>query len=121
MSGWDDRTLLEDLVASGVDDWVYAADAYGIAARTGTTGEALRLLAVGLVVDAVAAGLAIPGEYNGSAHAPWECTRGEAIERIAEAWREWGTGAPTPGAIVWLDLTAEGKALGEAVLNREAS
>jgi hypothetical protein len=31
MATWEDRTLLEDLVVRGVDDWVYAAEVHGIA------------------------------------------------------------------------------------------
>lgn len=121
MSGWDDRTLLEDLLASGVDDWVYAAEVYGIAARSGLTGENLRMLAVGLIAEALAEGLVVPGEYDGDGHRPWDCTTGEAIVRIAQEWRPWGGEPPTPGAIVWLDLTAAGRAIGEAVLERERS
>ena len=121
MTVWDDRTLLEDLLASGVDDWVYAAEVYGIAARSGLPGECLRLLAIGLIADALADGLVVAGEYDGERHRPWDCTAGEAILRIAHEWQAWGDAPPTPGAIVWLELTKSGRVIGEAVLERESS
>jgi hypothetical protein len=120
MSGWDDRTLLEDLLARGVDDWIYAAEVYDIIARTELPDPAqLRMLAIGLIAEAIVRGLVLPGEFDGAEHRPWDCSRGEAIARIQEEWLEWGADVPTPGAIVWLDITPAGREIGEAVLARE--
>jgi hypothetical protein len=122
MSTWDDRTLIEDVLARGVDDWVYAAEILDIAART-ELGDAsqLRQLSIGLVAELLVRGLVLAGEYDGDGHRPWECSTGDAIARIAEEWQSWGDEVPTPGAIVWLDLTAAGRQIGEAVLAREAA
>lgn len=122
MSTWDDRTLIEDVLASGVDDWVYAAEVYGIAGRTSLCDAAqLRLLSVGLIAELLVRGLVVAGEFDGDSHRPWDCSTGEAIARISEDWQGWGDEVPTPGAIVWLDLTPAGRDIGEAVLAREVA
>jgi hypothetical protein len=95
---------------------------YQIARRSGITDPSqLRQLSIGIIADLLLGGLAIAGEYNGTEHRAWECSSGEAVARIAEDWLHWGDDAPTPGAIVWLDLTAAGREIGEAVLAREQS
>lgn len=120
MTSWDDRTLIEDLVAAGVDDWVYEAEVHSIAMRSGLTDPAqLRMLAIGLITEALVGGLAVAGHYDGSGHRPWECSVGEAVTRIEEEWLKWGEEVPTPGSVVWLDLTSKGLELGKAVLARE--
>lgn len=120
MSGCDGRTLLEDLLARGVDDWVYAAEVYDIAARTGLTDPSqIRMAAIGLVAEAIVRGLVVPGDVGDGRHQPWECSAGEAIVRIQEDWLKWGSEVPTPGAVVWLDVTPAGLRIGEAVIARE--
>jgi hypothetical protein len=120
MSSWDDRTLLEDLLARGVDDWVYEAEVYGIAQRSGLVDpDQVRMLAVGLIAEALSRGLVIAGDYDGAQHQPWDCSVGEAVARIEEKWLKWGMEVPTPGALVWLDMTPTGQEIGEAVLARE--
>jgi hypothetical protein len=120
MTTWDDRTLLEDIIARGIDDWVYAAEVHDIAARTGLSDpEQLRMLAVGLIAEALVQGLLVAGDYDGVEHRPWSVSVGEAIARIAEDWLKWGNEVPTPGAIVWLDLTPAGREIAEAVIARE--
>jgi hypothetical protein len=63
----------------------------------------------------------VAGDIVDSRHRPWDCSAAQAIERIAEEWIASGDVPLTPGAIVWLDLTPAGKAIGERVLAREAS
>lgn len=120
MTSLDDRTLIEDLVANGADDWVYAGWVYQIAKRTGWQDLAdLRAISLGLIIEVLVRGLMVPGEYDGETHRPWDCSVSAAIERVAESWIAWGEAPPTPGAIVWLALTAEGRVIAEQVLGRE--
>jgi hypothetical protein len=122
MSSFADRILAGDVLANGVDDWVYAGWVHQIVRRSGVTDPAqLRELAVGLIAELIVSGLVVPGDYDGDTHQPWECSAGEAIGRIAEEWLAWGDAAPTPGAIVWLALSPAGAALGAAVLQRESA
>lgn len=120
MSAAEDRMLVEDLVANGVDDLIYAGWVHQIAKRTGLQTPAdLRAVSLGLVAEVLVRGLMIAGEYDGDVHRPWECSTAAAIERVAESWIAWGDTPPTPGAIVWLALTPPGREVGEAVLERE--
>ena len=122
MSTWHDRTLAEDVLANGVDDWVYAGWVHQIARRSRVEDPSqLRALSVGLIAELLVGGLVVAGEYDGESHRPWDCSIGEAIVRVVEEWRSWGDTAPTPGAVVWLALTPAGREIGEAVLAREAA
>ncbi len=116
----DDRTLVEDILANGVDDWVYAGWVYQIARRTGLRDPVdLRAIALGLTVDVLARGLMVAGEFDGEGHMPWDCSTAAAVERVVESWIAWGEAPPTPGAIVWLALTSAGREIAEVVLERE--
>lgn len=119
---WEDRGLLEDVMARSVDDWVYPAEIEGIAARTGLNDrEAVRALSIGLVAEAIVKRLLIAGEVSASGFVPWECSPSAAVERIVEEWMAWGESQLTPGAIVWLAPTETGERLGRAVLRREGN
>ena len=122
MSAWESRTFVEDVLARGVDDWVYAAEVLGVVERSGVTDRSqLRQLALGVISEVLVGGFAVAGEVDGERHRPWECSVGDAIARIVEEWGQWGDEAPTPGAVVWLDATLSGVAVGQAVLDREES
>jgi hypothetical protein len=122
MSVQNDRTLAEDVLASGLDDLVYAAWVLQIARRSGLSEKSqLRQLAVGLVAELLIEGLVVAGECVGGAHQPWECAVDESVSRIGRDWLAWGDAPVTPGAIFWLALTPAGQRAGEAVLRREKS
>jgi hypothetical protein len=117
----DSRTLVEDVLANGVDDLVYEALVWTVAGRTGALEPAARRdLSIGLLAELLVSGLMVAGEYDGTDHRPWDLSTGDAIVRIAEDWLQWGESVPTPGSVVWLALTPAGRVLGEAVLAREA-
>ncbi len=122
MSTWDERSLAEDVLANGVDDWVYAAWVAGIACRTGVSDpSAIRYLSIGLIAELLATGLMVAGDVTDQGHVPWPVSIGAAIERIAMEWAAVGDAQLYPGQLVWLANTELGNRLGQAVLNREAS
>jgi hypothetical protein len=117
---WDDRTILEDVLARGVDDWVYEAEVFTIARRSGLTEpDQLRALSLGLITEVIVRGLMTPGEYDGETHRPWDCSTGDAVVRITEDWLASRDDVPTPGSVVWLSNTELGERMGKAVLDRE--
>lgn len=121
MSEIQDRTMIEDLLANGVDDLVYEAWVYTITGRSGISEPAARReLAIGLIANALVSGLMVAGEFDGTEHLRWEVSTGEAIVRITEDWLRWGEQVPTPGSVVWLALTPSGREVGVAVLARES-
>jgi hypothetical protein len=71
------------------------------------------LLAFGVVSFVVVGFGVVAGDLVVFGLRPWICTRAEAVVRIAEDWRAWGDAPPRPGAIVALDLTAAGRAIGK--------
>lgn len=119
---WDERTLIEDVLASGVDDWLDLSLIIQIARRVGVEDPvATRAIAIGLVAEVVMSGLVEAGEVTDDGFRPWDMTRDAALGRIIEQWLAYGVGPPTPGAICWLAVTAEGEARGTEVLRREGS
>lgn len=120
MTTFDDRSLLEDLLARSVDDWVSDAALIGIARRlTVSDPEAQRLLAIGLVAQVLVQGLMVAGDLDAVGHQPWECSPGDAVARVAEEWLARSNTPLAPGEVVWLDNTEAGRLIGEAVLARE--
>lgn len=112
------RTVVRDTAY----DWSYAAWVYGTARAEShlASAEQARQLAIGIMVEGIAAGVFVAGEVEGT-HQPWMATPAQAIERIVDAW-------PvelelTPGEVTWLDLTPLGEELAsglEQVSERES-
>jgi len=123
MSEFEDRTLIEDLVANGVDDWVYEALVCGnIARRVVSLPVERRAVALGLIAEVLFTGLMVAGETpKGRGFVPWESGPLESLARIARAWMPREDPDVGPGEIVWLRNTAKGNTLGREVLKREAS
>ena len=121
MTNWRDRTLIEDILARGVDDWLHPAEIDWVGARAGVTGtEPRRALAIGLVAQAICAGLLVAGEVTDDGFLPWDCGSASALAHIVEEWVAWGDAELTPGAICWFNLTEVGERMGQEVLAREA-
>jgi hypothetical protein len=116
---WDDRGLVEDLVARGVDDWIDFGIAIDIARRViPAAGEGRTTLAIGIVSAAIAKGLVIAGVVSKGEFEAWSLSAGDAVERIVRDWSGL-TADPRPGDIAWLCNTTDGDRLGAAVLERE--
>lgn len=122
MSGFEDRTLVEDVLANGVDDWVDEALVFGnIARRVAEDAFDRRAVAIGLIVSVLLAGQMEAGETpTGEGFRPWDATPEEAALRVASEWMARSDVNVYPGEIVWLRNTPVGDAIGQAVLDREA-
>jgi hypothetical protein len=118
---WDQRGLLEDALARGVEDWVHVAEFSAIARRASATSiEALRALAIGLITQALVNELMVAGDVDESGFHPWTGTVGDAVVRIVRSW-DPVEAYPPAGSVAWLANTPKGDALGHAVLDREAA
>jgi hypothetical protein len=119
VSTWDDRTLIEDLVANGVDDWVDDGWVWGnIAGRAAISVEDRLPIALGVITVALVRGLVVAGDVMGGFH-PWALSPAESAAAVVERWLALEDPAVRPGDICWFCNTAAGKALGRAVLARE--
>ena len=117
------RTAKEDVLVGGLDDWADAGWVWQSTECSGLLDRAeRRSLTFGLIAELVMEELMIPGDLVNKTHVPWQCTKGEAIERIIREWLcEWRDEIPNPGAIVWLSNTSTGDEIARGVLRREAS
>jgi hypothetical protein len=114
------RSLVEDLVARGVDDWVYAAEILDIASRCELDAlDDRRAVAIGLVAEVLIGGLMEAGTVSKDGFTAWACSPADAVARVAREWLSRAHPLVMPGEIVWLNTTPRGRELGEAVLRRE--
>lgn len=114
------RTLAEDVLAQGAEDWVHAPQLLDIAGRAGgANAEVRRDVAIGLLVSLVADGLIEIGWVTDGRHRPWGCSQGEAVLRVARDW--WSRESPyvRAGDLFWLAVTPAGDSIGRAVWARE--
>lgn len=119
-TSWDQRGLVEDLLARGVDDWLDLGLIVDIARRAETRSEeGLTAVAMGLVCSVMVQGLMQPGAVVAGKFEPWVVTPGVALERIIREWLAVGTRDLRPGDVVWLRNTETGDGLGRSVLDRE--
>jgi hypothetical protein len=105
------RSLLEEVLVGGLDDFIDAAGVMSDAGLTGITDlTVLRPLAIGLISELLFDGLVTPGDLTAQGFSPWAGSTAPALERIARVWKaEYGESFPTFGAIVWLQLTETGQ------------
>ena len=114
------RGLVDDLVARGVDDWVYDAEILDIAYRCGLEAPSdRRTVAIGLVAEVLIGGLMEAGNVSDEGFTAWTCSPIDAVARVAREWLSRADPLVMPGEIVWLSNTTRGTELGEAVLRRE--
>ena len=107
MSSFEDRTLVEDMLANGADDWVYEALVSGnIARRVAEDDSDRRAVAIGLIVSVLLAGQMEAVETpSGEGFRPWLATPEEAALRVASEWMARSNVNVYPGEIVWLRNT----------------
>jgi hypothetical protein len=113
------RGLAEEILADACIDWVSAGEVIITVGASGLTDpDDRRDLSIGLISRLIMRGLLIPGDIEETGHRPWDCTRAEAIARITEEWSLRDDPFVFFGEIVWLDVSPEGKMIGEAVIER---
>ncbi len=121
MSAHPKPTMIEDLVSSGVLDWVSAGEVYGVAASSGVEDpNERRHLAIGLIADVLLRGFMVAGDTPPGGFVPWASPPTEQLSRIASEWLAKPDAELWIGEICWLRNTELGDALGRMVLARGA-
>lgn len=113
------ESLLEDLVARGVGDWVQASEVVGLVIdHLGPlTDEGIEAAALGLVALAVGRDLVVSGDLSGATFEAWNTSPAESLWRIVRSWAELGR-LPHLGEVCWLMNTSLGDDLGQRVLGQ---
>jgi len=114
------RTVRQELLVRGLQGPVDPL-AVVASARLRLDSEAHRLLALGLAADALAAGLAVAGEAEGTGFQEWQIPPSEAIARLAATWPPVTgprSGSDGPERLM---LTEEGRESAEEILRQEAA
>lgn len=109
----------EQIVASGLDDWVNELWVVRILQQSGVVEpRMLRPLTIALIAQVVALNWMTPGRLVGSGEfAAWDLPLNESILRVSAEWRpEWPAEALQPGQIVWLANTATGDEIARKVI-----
>lgn len=120
-TGWEQRSLVEDILARGVDDWVDVGQVVQVAKREAISSDGPDILALGLVSTVLFRRLMIAGDVVKGKFQAWDVPPEAAFSRIAEHWfRAEVDNRLLPGDIGWMCNTAEGDIIGRAVLERES-
>lgn len=117
MSDPDDNWSAEErLLVIGLDDILSAAEIIQVARTAGDEPADVSLSrALAVTSRLIESGLAVAGNAPAEFVA-WECSPGEAIERIRSDWTAHADPFVGPGEVVWLDLTPAGEAAARALL-----
>jgi hypothetical protein len=117
---WDQRGLVEDVLAYGAEDWVSIDWIIKVAQRANPpTDESLRMVALGLIASVLANGLMVAGDVDDEGFHPWEMSGDNAMRRIVANWQAAGLRPDDPYAVAWFSTTEEGDKIGQAVLRHE--
>lgn len=107
----------DDVLILGLDGYVDAAAVRGAVAPYGVVDPVdLRTLSLGLIAEVIVEWLMVPGEVRDGEHRPWDCTKGEAVERVVLGWLHTSDrgDAPPPRALVWLANSLAGTVAAQA-------
>jgi len=116
-----ERTLIEDFLIYGLDDWIHVSAVAGnIVRRVVEDAEDRRAVAIGLMASAVCRGLVQAGEIVDGKFAPWALDPDRAVAHITDQWMKIEAGEERPGDVVWLCNTEAGDALAQNALARSA-
>ena len=114
------KRCLDEILTSGIHDWVQAAEVAAIAREVGKAqpGAATRELSLRLIRGLLETGLAEVGMVSEEkGFVAWDTSVEESMRRITHEWLARPNG-PGPGEVCWLNLTAEGERRAKSLLVR---
>lgn len=100
---------VDEMILSGLDDWVDAAEVAYIAKAYGgaSTDEEIRQLSIEIIREVIEKGLMRTGDITQGGFKEWDLSDEEIVERINSEWTALGR-RPNLGEICWLENTEEG-------------
>ena len=110
--------VADQLLVTGLDDWVHFADVFWTARNLGSTEDVVAS-ALEAIRQLLEGGLVEVGDVaRGSGFQAWDLETSAALNRIEREWRSLGRD-PYPGDIGWLRSTPSGKRRGQDVLAQQ--
>jgi len=118
------KLCIDELLMSGADDWVLAAEVAWVAESTGgaKTPDQIRDLSLRLIRELLQQGMMEIGDLSEEAphFRKWNLPMEEALERVEREWKALGR-LPDLGDICWLQNTVKGNKLGKQLLKQRES
>lgn len=109
------RTLREEVLREGLDDWVSARWVFSLALGHLRSQVDARSLSIGVITELVIARLMIAGSLGPSGYIAWDCSPEEAAVRIVREWAVEQRQDALINEVVWLDLTSKGQRIAESI------
>jgi hypothetical protein len=110
--------LEEELLITGLDDWVHLADIAWAAKSAGARTKHHEVdLAISAVRSLMDAGLMQIGDVSDGGFFEWGLPLEEALERLRRGWLALDHD-PWPGDVCWLSNTQEGNREAKNILQR---
>ncbi len=117
------KPVVEQLLRSGLDDWVDASEVAWIAQEAG--GAVTKAEILGLSLEAVSEvldrGWMRIGILTHDGFREWPISRSDALERVRREWDALSAKTPDLGEIFWLANTEEGDRVAEKLDERDES
>ncbi len=116
------KRCIDEILKSGLDDWVDAAEVVSIAIEDGGAGtdRERRELSLRLIREVLERGWMRIGDLTKDGFRAWALSMPEAMERIQREWDSLEQGMPSLGDICWLEITETGRDLAKEFYRRDA-
>jgi hypothetical protein len=105
------RVLLAEALVDHVNEGYVLTVAHSLG---GPIREA-QTVATNLISEMLGSGLFVAGDLTEGSFSMWPGEPRDWVERINHTWAAWGPEVPTPGSVVWFDLSIEGDAVARSL------
>jgi len=109
------KPFIEQLLRSGLDDWVDASEVAWIAQETGEAVTKSEILSLSLeaISEILECGWMRIGDLTHEGFRPWPISNSDGLERVRREWVALPTKTPNLGEIFWLANTEDGDRVAE--------
>lgn len=113
------KECINELLMRGCNDWIQAAEIASIAIEVGYASsiQEIQELSITIIEYVVQNGLMEIGDLKKDGFLKWTCSNDKSIELVKRAWEALNRN-PILGEICWLQITHEGRRIGEGLFKR---
>lgn len=117
----DMGSAMRSLLAEGLVDYPNESYVLTVAGTLGGRAHEAKPAALELIRRMLESGDFVAGDLTGTGFERWPGAVSDWMRRIHEDWATRGEEVPTPGSIVWFDMTETGQAAARAGTSYERS